>query len=55
MSQRLPLYNKLREDISKLQDDKFEKNILEQFDFVSWIDSKIMNTAMLNVLKKKAV
>jgi len=53
-AQRLPLYNKLREDISKLQDDKFEKNILEQFDFVSWIDSKIMNTAMLNVLKKKA-
>ena len=53
-SQRLPLYIKLRDDISRLQDDKFEKNILEQFDFVSWIDSKIMNTAMLNVLKKKA-
>ncbi len=53
--ERLPLYYRLKEDISKLQDDKFEKNILEQFDFVSWIDSKIMNTAMLNVLKKKAV
>jgi len=53
--QRLALYGRLKEDISRLQDDKFEKNILEQFDFVSWIDSKIMNTAMLNVLKKKAV
>lgn len=53
--QRLPLYYQLRGDIQKLQDDRFEKNILEQFDFVSWIESKIADTAMLDILKRKAV
>ncbi len=54
-AERIELYEKLKYDINKISNDKFEKNILEQFDFISWIDSKLMNTAMLNVLKKKAV
>ena len=53
--QRLGLYEELKYSIEKISNDKFEKNILEQFDFVSWIESKLMHTGMLNVLKKKAV
>jgi hypothetical protein len=53
--ERLYLYEKLKNDIGKIADDKFEKNALEQFDIISWIDSKILHTGMLNVLKKKAV
>jgi len=53
--QRLWLYEKLKRDINKISDDKFEKNVLEQFDVISWIDSKILQTGMLNVLKKKVV
>ncbi len=52
--QRLGLYEDLKYSIEKISNDKFEKNILEQFDFVSWIESKLMHTGMLNVLKKKA-
>ncbi|MEO8514243.1 MAG: hypothetical protein ABI543_11825 [Ignavibacteria bacterium] len=54
-SERLGLYGKLKLDINKISNDKFEKNILEQFDFVAWIDSKLLNTGMLNVLKKRSV
>ncbi|NOS85479.1 MAG: hypothetical protein HOP31_10100 [Ignavibacteria bacterium] len=53
--QRLELYEELKYSIEKISNDKFEKNILEQFDFVSWIESKLMKTGMLNVLKKKVV
>lgn len=53
--ERLELYEKLKNDIEKIADDKFEKNVLEQFDVISWINSKLQNTGMLNVLKKKAV
>ena len=53
--ERIELYEKLRSDILKISNDKFEKNVLEYFDFISWIDSKILNTGMLNILKKKAV
>jgi hypothetical protein len=52
---RLGLYEELKYNIRRLSNDKFEKNVLEQFDFISWIDSKITDTAMLNILKKKAV
>lgn len=53
--QRLGLYEELKYSIEKISNDKFEKNILEQFDFVSWIESKLLHTGMLNILKKKAV
>jgi hypothetical protein len=53
-NQRLGLYEKLKYDINKISDDRFEKNVLEQFDVISWINSKIEQTGMLNVLKKKA-
>lgn len=53
--ERLFLYEKLKKDIERISDDKFEKNILEQFDIISWLNSKIEQTAMLSILKKKAV
>lgn len=53
--ERLYLYEKLKADILKISDDKFEKNVLEQFDIISWINSKIEQTPMLDVLKQKAV
>ncbi|HWA05882.1 MAG TPA: hypothetical protein VG961_04985 [Ignavibacteria bacterium] len=53
--QRYGLYEELKYSIEKISNDKFEKNILEQFDFVSWIESKLAHTGMLNILKKKAV
>lgn len=53
--QRLGLYEELKYSIEKISNDKFEKNVLEQFDFVSWIESKLSHTGILNILKKKAV
>ena len=54
-SERIELYEKLKVDINKISNDQFEKNVLEQFDFISWINSKLLDTEMLKVLKKKAV
>jgi hypothetical protein len=54
-SERIELYEKLKADINKISNDQFEKNVLEQFDFISWINSKLLDTEMLKVLKKKAV
>lgn len=53
--ERIALYEKLKHDIEKISGDKFEKNALEQFDVISWINSKIEHTGMITVLKKKAV
>ncbi len=53
--QRHELYEKLKHDITRISDDKFERNVLEQFDVISWINSKLQHTGMLNVLKKKTV
>jgi hypothetical protein len=53
--ERTGLYEKLLYDINKISNDKFEKNALEHFDVISWINSKLQNKKMVEILKKKAV
>lgn len=53
-SDRKELYKKLKFDITGLMNDRFEKNVLEQFDFLSWTESKIKKITMPEMLKLKA-
>lgn len=39
--QRLDLYEELKYSIEKISNDKFEKNVLEQFDFVSRTEANL--------------
>lgn len=53
-SERKELYKKLKYDITGLLNYRFEKNVLEQFDFITWAESKIKNISMQEMLKVKA-
>lgn len=47
------LYEKLRYDLVAISNDPFEKNALEQFDLISWLDSKIKKKDLGEILKDK--
>lgn len=53
-SERAELYKKLKYDIAGLMNNRFEKTVLEQFDFLSWAESKIKRIPMPELLKAKA-
>lgn len=54
-NERTELYENLLLDVNKISNDKFEKSALEQFDVISWINSKLQHKRMVDILKKKAV
>ncbi|MBI3502599.1 MAG: hypothetical protein HY063_12480 [Bacteroidetes bacterium] len=43
----------LKTEVEKLSSDLHEKNILDDFDFISWIESKIENKSFAETVKKK--
>ncbi len=49
----LQSFKKLKDLLVPLQKDKYEKNAFEFFDFVSWLDSKIENKPLSEILKRK--
>lgn len=49
------LLQDLRNKIEYYKDDPFEANILRYFDFISWIDSKLTDKSMAEVIKERAV
>ena len=51
--QRQELYKKLKSDLENISDDRFEKSTLEQFDIISWLESKIKLKDFEAVLKTK--
>lgn len=46
---------KLLNKIKKLRKDAFEKNVLGDFDFISWLESKIQNRSFAVLIREKAV
>lgn len=43
----------LKQELLILQKNKFEKQAFEYFDFIAWLDSKIQNKPLLEILLKK--
>ena len=47
------LFRKLKIEMLELQKDKFENRIFEEFDLISWLESKIENRNYLDIMKEK--
>ena len=58
MAHPLPIYRKDREklwpqyqkDITRIRQDKYEKQLLKTFDFTAWIESKLTNIPFREIL-----
>ncbi|GHT31834.1 hypothetical protein AGMMS49574_14270 [Bacteroidia bacterium] len=50
---RLKLWEQFRKDIQKIQQSKYERQLLKTFDFLSWIESKLTREPFQNVLMNK--
>ena len=48
------ILKELKTDMEKILKDKFEANILEAFDFISWLEAKIEGKDFADVVRKKA-
>lgn len=49
---RKSLWNKIRPELEALKQDKFERQILKLFDFTAWVESKICDIPLEEVLKR---
>jgi len=48
------LFIQLRDELEKLKSDSFEKRAFEYFDIISWLDSKIENRPLAEIVREKA-
>jgi hypothetical protein len=49
----ISIYHLLKNELNKIAVDKFEKNALEQFDVISWLESKINKKIFAETLKER--
>ncbi|MGQ0826977.1 MAG: hypothetical protein ACT4ON_01150 [Bacteroidota bacterium] len=48
------VFIELKKELINVMKDPFEANILEYFDLISWVESKIIKSSFIDVLKEKA-
>jgi len=53
-SKKVNLLKELKKDLLKISKDEQQVKVVEHFDFVSWLESKIENKPFLEVLKSKS-
>lgn len=46
-------FNELKSELEEIVKDPFEANAFEDFDFISWLDSKIQNRPLIEVMSEK--
>lgn len=51
--QGLTLFKKTRETIVELSKDPFEREVLDRFDFLAWLDSRIKNRPFKELVKER--
>ena len=49
----LTSYSELYRELKLIAEDTYEKQVFEQFDFLSWVESKIQNISFAEVVKRK--
>lgn len=52
---RLEIFDNMRQEVTELLEDHHERVVLEYFDIVAWIDSKISKISFEDAVKKKLV
>lgn len=53
--QSIKAFEKLKSEIESIAKDKNEKMPFEEFDYLSWIESKIENRSFAEIVRKKAL
>jgi hypothetical protein len=51
----IDLFKKLRSELLPLEKDPFEKKVLEHFDFISWLDSKIEKRNFADCVRQRQI
>ncbi|MBI4946997.1 MAG: hypothetical protein HY840_11430 [Bacteroidetes bacterium] len=51
---RSAAFQELKTNLLKLMKDPMEKAVMEEFDFLSWVESKIQNKTFAEVVREKA-
>ncbi len=51
----LTSFTELQQELKLIAEDAYEKQVFEQFDFLSWVDSKIQNISFAEVVKQKII
>ena len=52
-SQLIPVFREMRKNLIKLTEDPFEANVLDYFDFISWLESRIENKSFAEIIQQK--
>ena len=52
-SKKEEVFKKLKTDILKISKNQFEAKIIDHFDFISWLESKIDNKPFIEILREK--
>ena len=52
--QNKKIFQNLKKDFEKILDDPMERKILEDFDYVSWIESKITGKTFTETVREKS-
>lgn len=52
-SKQANLFKELKTDLLKITKNEFESKVIDHFDFISWLESKIENKPFIEVLKEK--
>lgn len=50
---RAEIWRGIEDKVQALYDDKYETQILRKFDFIAWIEAKIFEVPLSNILKKR--
>lgn len=50
--QRIKIWNKMESEIEQIREDVFEKQLLMLFDFTAWIESKLTQVSLSEILQK---
>lgn len=52
---RVDIWKKMSQEAQQLYTDKYEMQVLRRFDFVAWVESKILNKPLSTVLKESCI
>jgi len=52
-SQRRSMWEKIRPEVARLSDDRYERQLLSTFDFTAWIEAKLTGRSLSSVLRRK--
>jgi hypothetical protein len=52
---RFQYWNKIEDDLSEIQTDVFERQILRIFDFTAWVESMVLKVPLQEILEARIV